>query len=122
MSIKIKSNSTDISIKPTNANIDMDSEAYHKLFANYGFINNIKINNQNIYLTFNLNVKGEDINISERPFTILKYDNNFKKINEITFYDKTYCGSSVKLIKQGLLLENLKKSTNEKTFYTLFDY
>lgn len=120
--IKIISNSTDISIKPTNANIDMDSEAYHKLFANYGFINNIKINNQNIYLTFNLNVKGEDINISERPFTILKYDNNFKKINEITFYDKTYCGSSVKLIKQGLLLENLKKSTNEKTFYTLFDY
>ena len=37
----------------------MDSEAYHhKLFANYGFINNIKINNQNIYLTFQFKCKG----------------------------------------------------------------
>ncbi|WP_264558131.1 hypothetical protein [Flavobacterium sp. N2270] len=118
--VKINSSYTNIGVKAFTLEKKAFSKDYHELYSKYGFINKVVVHDNFIYLVMNLNVNGEDIHISEYPFSIIKYDLNFNKVNEIAFKDKTYCGSSVLITNEGILMENLKKSTDEKTIYTLF--
>lgn len=117
---KINSSYTEIGRNAFSLKTDDYSDEYRKSHLSYGFINKVVVHDNFIYLVMNLNVNGEDVHIIERPFSIIKYDLNFNKVNEIAFKDKTYCGSSVLITNEGILMENLKKSTDEKTIYTLF--
>lgn len=100
-------------------------EKINTILKSKGFISRIFYNksvNKYIVIVYHEGKNGEIFDdISKRPFSIILLDNNFKKIEEIPFFDMKLRGGFSFMTSKGLMIasaESLSEiKSNEKKFY-----
>lgn len=118
-SVQVASKYTDISLTPrTYEEIEADDGAINATFLEHGFISDIHFDRyRQLYYCFVRHKANGDA----RPFSIIVYSDEFKKLDEFKMDEIKYFGSAF-VAKKGFYLLNNDPTDRTVNRFTIFNY